>query len=71
MNLPPGAITGTVTLSGAALPRTLPAAQVPGYSQSSLYLVAHDTGVRHLISSPSYSYGSTSYVLVTNSDTST
>ncbi len=68
VNLPTGTVTGVVTLDGAALPRTLASAQVPGYSQSSLYLVAHDTGVRHLISAPSYNYGSTSYGLATNSD---
>ena len=61
-------ILGSTTLDGAALPRTLPSAQVPGYTTTSLYLVSRDTGVRHLIAAPNYSYGTTSYSLQTDSD---
>jgi hypothetical protein len=68
VNLPTARVTGTVTLDGAALPRSLTPTQVPSFASSSIYLVARDTGVRHLVSAPAYTYGTSLYGLQSNSD---
>lgn len=61
-------VQGTVTLGGAALPRTLTPAQVPSSNASYLYLVSRDTQVRHAVAYLYYPYGSSTYNLVTNGD---
>jgi hypothetical protein len=68
VNVPSARVTGDFTVGGAALGRTIPSSSVPGYSSSAVYLVARDTGVRHLIAAPSYSSSGSNYILVTNSD---
>ncbi|MFO0605465.1 MAG: hypothetical protein U0324_19950 [Polyangiales bacterium] len=68
VDIPTARVTGTVTLNGAALPRTLTSAQVPSSNVSNLYLVARDTGARHTIGYVYYPSGTTSYALVTNGD---
>jgi hypothetical protein len=68
VNVNSAALTAAFTVDGAALMRTVPSSSVPGYSSSAVYLVARDTGVRHLIASPSYTSSGSNYLLVTNSD---
>jgi hypothetical protein len=62
-DLPWGAVEGTMTMSGGPLPATH-----SDYTGGSFYLVAKDTGVRHLIATFRYTWQSGStYVLASSS----
>ncbi len=67
-DIPSAHVRGAITLGGAALPASLPPAQVPASGYTYLYLQARDTGVEHSLATVTYNYGSTNYTLQAASD---
>jgi hypothetical protein len=61
-------VQGRVTLDGANFPATLTSAQIPNSQYTYVYLVASETGVRHLVATVTYNYGTSAYTLQSNSD---
>jgi 6,7-dimethyl-8-ribityllumazine synthase len=66
IDVPTAHVTGSITLAGATPPAMLP---TDGYGVASLWLVAHDTGARHLAGQLRYtSYQSNGYARGTTDD---